>query len=140
MLLGKYEHAIDSKGRVTLPSGFRQEFEKGLVVTKGLDDCLFLYPLKRWEEIESKVRETGMSREDARLFSRIFFSSAGHLVPDAQGRILIPNQLREAAGLKKEVVIVGLSDRAEIWDPKVWEEYRRGAEESYEQKAEELGL
>lgn len=140
MLLGEYEHTIDNKGRVILPRGFRDEFEKGMVITKGLDDCLFLYSLKKWEEIEDRVLGTGMSRTDARVFSRIFFSHARHVIPDSQGRILIPTPLREAADLSKEVVIIGLSDRAEIWDPSRWAEYRRGAEESYEQKAEELGL
>jgi MraZ protein len=140
MLLGYSERTIDAKGRMILPREFRQELEGGLVVTKGMDNCLLLFPMGEWEKVVSKIEDMPAGREESRRFSRLFFSNASRLIPDAQGRILLPGHLREMAGLSREVVVVGLSNKAEIWNPGAWEEYRRKSESGYEQAASDIGV
>jgi MraZ protein len=140
MLLGDHKRAIDTKGRIILPREMRQEFGTGLIATKGLDKCLLLYPVDEWRKLVERIQEMPAGSEATRRFSRLFFSSATHLMPDGQGRILIPPTLREMAGLSKEVVIVGVSNKAEIWDPKRWEEYKRESSEQYDESASEIGF
>lgn len=139
-MLGYSERTIDAKGRMILPRSYRQEFESGLVVTKGLDGCLLLFPLSEWEKVESKIEEMPAGKEETRRFSRLFFSNASRLMPDAQGRVLVPSHLREMAGFKKDVVVVGLSNKVEIWNPERWAAYSKESSESYEQAASDIGV
>ena len=119
MLLGEYRHNVDAKGRVSVPSKFRGDLGQSFVVTKGLDNCLFMYSKTEWE----KLKTLPLTNNDARSFMRFFFAGATECEVDKQGRINIPQVLREYAGIKKDVVIVGVATRAEIWDSKNWEKY-----------------
>ena len=121
MLLGEYRHNVDTKGRVSVPSKFRADLGQSFVVTKGLDNCLFVYSKKEWETFENKLKEPPLTHNDARSFMRFFFAGATECEVDKQGRINIPQVLREYAGIKKDVVIVGVSTRAEIWDSSNWD-------------------
>ena len=123
MLLGEYRHNVDVKGRVSVPSKFRGDLGQSFIVTKGLDNCLFMYSKSEWETIENKLKALPLTNNDARSFMRFFFAGATECEVDKQGRINIPQLLREYAGIKKDVVIVGISTRAEIWDSSKWEEY-----------------
>lgn len=140
MLLGQSRRTVDKKGRIILPRDFRQDFEAGLVVTRGLDDCLLLYPMDEWDKIVQKIEEMPAGRKETRRFSRLFFSNASRLLPDAQGRILIPPHLRQMADFQKEVVVVGLSNKVEIWSPDKWEQYREESLDQYEQSAYDIGV
>ena len=123
MLLGEYRHNVDAKGRVSVPSKFRGDLGQSFVVTKGLDNCLFMYSKTEWETFEEKLKTLPLTNNDARSFMRFFFAGATECEVDKQGRINIPQVLREYAGIKKDVVIVGVATRAEIWDSKNWEKY-----------------
>lgn len=123
MLLGEYRHNVDVKGRVSVPSKFRGDLGQSFIVTKGLDNCLFMYSKSEWETFENKLKALPLTNNDARSFMRFFFAGATECEVDKQGRINIPQLLREYAGIKKDVVIVGVSTRAEIWDTSRWEEY-----------------
>ena len=116
MFMGEYSHNIDAKGRMIVPSKFREQLGDEFVVTKGLDGCLFVYPNEEWQNIEEKFRNVPLTSKDARKFSRFFFAGATTCEVDKQGRILLPAVLREFAGLEKEVVSVGVLKRIEIWD------------------------
>jgi MraZ protein len=120
MFMGEYSHNIDDKGRLIIPSKLREKLGNSFVITKGLDGCLFIYTNEEWTNIEAKFKELPLTTRDARKFSRFFFAGASSLEPDKQGRILIPATLREFAGLKKDVVLVGVIDRIEIWDKEKW--------------------
>ena len=123
MLLGEYRHNVDVKGRVSVPSKFRGDLGQSFIVTKGLANCLFMYSKSEWETFENKLKALPLTNNDARSFMRFFFAGATECEVDKQGRINIPQLLREYAGIKKDVVIVGVSTRAEIWDSSKWEEY-----------------
>lgn len=123
MLLGEYRHNVDTKGRVSLPSKFRTDLGQYYVITKGLDDCLFVYSKKEWETFENKLKQLPLTSEDARTFTRFFFGGASECEVDKQGIINIPQVLREYANIKKDVVIVGVSTRVEIWDSEKWDNY-----------------
>ncbi|HHY13262.1 MAG TPA: division/cell wall cluster transcriptional repressor MraZ [Thermoanaerobacterales bacterium] len=143
MFMGEYNHTVDSKGRLIMPAKFREALNSKFVITKGLDHCLFVYPMDEWEIIERKLKSLPFTQKDARAFVRFFFSGALETVIDKQGRILIPPNLRDFAMIRKEVVIIGVSTRIEIWSQEEWESYRNDAELSYEEIAEkmvELGL
>lgn len=120
MFKGEYNHTVDTKGRLIVPAKFREMLGDTFVVTKGLDGCLFVYPNEEWTNIENKFREIPLTTKDARKFSRFFFAGAADCEVDKQGRILIPSVLREFAGLKKEVVLVGVLNRIEIWSKERW--------------------
>ncbi len=113
---GEHSHTLDAKGRIIMPAKFRDKLGDGIWITKGLDGCLFAYPNDEWERIENKYREVPRMTKDARRFSRNFFGSASPCDIDKQGRTLIPANLREYAGLEKEVVLVGVLNRIEIWN------------------------
>ena len=115
MFMGEYNHTIDAKGRMIVPSKFRELLGNEFVVTKGLDGCLFVYPNEEWHNIEEKFRTVPLTTKDARKFSRFFFAGAATCELDKQGRILLPAALREFAGLEKDVVLVGVGSRVEIW-------------------------
>ena len=120
--MGEYEHSIDAKGRLIVPAKFREQLGMEFVVTKGIDGCLYGYPLKEWGEVEEKFRERGSMDKDSRKFARFFFGGAASCEVDKQGRILLPATLREFAGLKKEVVFAGNLNHIEIWDAAKWNE------------------
>ncbi len=140
MLVGSSQRTVDTKGRIILPREFRRDFEGGLIATKGLDNCLLLYPMKEWEKLVGRIEEMPSGSESTRMFTRLFFASASHLMPDGQGRILIPPRLREMVGIRKEVVVVGLSNKAEVWDPDGWDAYASESAEHYEQSASDIGV
>ena len=121
MFIGEYNHTIDSKGRLIGPSKFREALGDEFVVTKGLDGCLFVYPMEEWTAFTDKLKELPLTKKDARQFSRFFLAGAASCEVDKQGRILIPAVLREFAGLEKDAVLVGVSSRIEIWSRSNWE-------------------
>lgn len=123
MLLGEYNHNLDAKGRVSVPAKFRDDLGSTFIVTKGLDNCLFAYSKDEWTTFETKLKALPMTNTNARNFVRFFFSGATECEIDKQGRINIPQNLREYASLKKDVSIIGVSTRVEIWDKEKWENY-----------------
>jgi MraZ protein len=122
MFMGEYSHTIDSKGRLIVPSKFRENLGDEFVVTKGLDGCLFVYSQEEWMNIEEKFKQVSLTTKDARKFSRFFFAGAATVEVDKQGRILLPSVLREFAGLEKDIVSVGVLSRIEIWSKDKWQE------------------
>lgn len=138
MFMGEYQHNIDPKGRLFIPARFREGLGDRFVVTKGLDGCLFAYPRPEWEALEQKLKSLPFTRGDARAFVRFFFSGATECEADKQGRILIPGNLRDYAGLEKDVVVIGVSSRVEIWSRERWEKYSAQAASSYEEIAEKI--
>ena len=122
MFMGEYNHTIDAKGRLIVPSKFREQLGNEFVITKGLDGCLFVYSNEEWQNIEKSFREKPLTSKDARKFMRFFFAGAATCEVDKQGRILIPNNLREYAGIEKDVVSVGVLSRVEIWSKDKWME------------------
>lgn len=138
VFLGEYQHSLDSKGRITIPSKFREQLGSKFVLTKGLDNCIFIYPLNEWQSIEEKVRSLPLTRADVRSFARFFFSGASELEIDKQGRIVLPPNLRDYAKIDKETMIIGVGARAEIWSTEKWTDYNQNAEQSYEEIAENL--
>jgi len=124
MFLGQYTHTIDDKGRLTLPAKFRPGFEAGIVVTLGLDGCLFAFPRAKWEELAARIEALPITNPDARNFARLMFANADDSMPDRQGRVLIPAYLREYAQLETDVIVTGLASRAELWNPARWQEVR----------------
>lgn len=143
MFIGEYQHILDPKGRVIMPSKFREDLGERFVVTKGLDNCLFVYPQNEWQELERKLRTLPLTSKDARAFTRFFFSGATECELDKQGRILIPANLREYAGLEKDLAIIGVSSRVEIWSKEKWDDYNDDADldhQSIAEKMAELGI
>lgn len=138
MFMGEYNHTVDKKGRLIMPAKFREMLNDKFIITKGLDHCLFVYSMDEWEIIEQKLKTLPFTQKDARAFVRFFFSGALETEIDKQGRILIPPNLREFAKIHKEVVVIGVSTRIEIWSQEEWETYRNDAELSYEQIAEKM--
>ncbi len=120
MFMGEYDHTIDAKGRVIIPSKFREELGNEFVVTKGLEQCLFVYSQEEWQRIEANFREKPLTSKDARKFMRFFFAGAATCEVDKQGRVLLPANLREYAGIEKDVVSVGVLSRVEIWSRERW--------------------
>lgn len=120
--MGEYNHTIDSKGRLIIPSKFREDLGQEFVMTKGLDGCLFVFPIKEWEAFEEKLRSLPLIDKNARKFSRFFLAGAAACELDKQGRTLVPGTLREFAGMDKEVVLTGMLDRIEIWSKDKWNE------------------
>lgn len=138
MFLGEYKHNIDYKGRLSVPKKFRGQLTKGSVLTKGLDRCLFLYTKDGWVALSDRVKELPVTASDARSFGRYLFSGATEIEFDQLGRIFIPEYLRNYAGLKKEVVVVGVLERIEIWDMEKWKKIRKEVESKGEEIAEKL--
>ncbi len=122
MFMGEYNHTVDAKGRLIVPSKFRELLGEEFVITKGLDGCLFMYSSEEWNSIEAKFREVSQFSKDARKFARFFFASAAVCEVDKQGRVLISAVLREFAGIEKEVVLAGVVNRIEIWSKDRWQE------------------
>ena len=139
MLIGEYAHILDPKKRLSLPSKFRKELGRKVVVTRGLDNCLFVYSLKEWEHISKRLGELSIGQADTRGFNRFMLSGAVEVDVDSVGRILIPDFLKDFAGLKSKVVIAGIHNRIEIWNEGAWIEYKRRIEKQADQMAEKLG-
>jgi len=136
---GEYQHTLDAKGRLFIPAKLREQLGDSFVVTKGLDDCLFVYPQEAWEELEQKIRQLPMSK--SRSLQRFFLSSAADVTVDRQGRIVIPSVLRSYAKLERDVVVIGVGERAELWDARRWNAYTDDLDsESIAQAMEELGF
>ena len=121
MFMGEYNHTIDAKGRLIIPSKFREHLGDEFVVTKGLDGCLFVYDNNEWAAFEEKLKSLPITNKDARKFVRFFLAGAASVEVDKQGRILVPSVLREFAGIEKDVVMVGVGSRVEIWSKSAWE-------------------
>lgn len=136
MLIGQYQHNIDTKGRVIVPAKFREDLGTMFYITKGLDGCLFVLPFSEWNHLQEKIQKMPISK--SRGLQRFFFSGAAEVEADKQGRILIPQQLREHAGLTKDVTFIGASSRAEIWDSDRWNKFN--AELTEESIAEAMDL
>ncbi|MBU5438183.1 division/cell wall cluster transcriptional repressor MraZ [Tissierella sp. MSJ-40] len=143
MFIGEYQHTLDDKGRIIMPSKFREDLGDGFIMTKGLDNCLFVYPRKEWLVLEEKLKTLPLTNRDARAFIRFFFSGATECILDKQGRVLIPANLREHSKLDKDAVIIGVSTRIELWSKEEWDTYNDDDNLSYDSIAEkmaELGI
>ena len=130
MFLGQYLHTIDEKGRLTIPAKFRGSLSAGLVITRWLDRCLVIYPMETWRVLRERIASLPMTDRDARDFRRLVYAGATDTVPDGQGRVNIPQPLREYAGLDGQAVIVGCDSYIEIWSPEAWEEVQARVEQS----------
>lgn len=138
MFLGEFRHSLDKKGRVILPAKFREALTDGIVVTRGLDNCLWIFPKAEWYQVEDGIRKLSLTKNNARKFTRFLLGGATEEELDRQGRVSLPSHLREYAGLIKEIVIIGVSNRLEVWSKENWEKYAKEAEESFVDVAEEL--
>ena len=136
--MGEWQHTIDAKGRLIIPARFREQLGERFVVTRGLDHCLFVYPLTEWAILEAKLKSLPLTQSDARRFVRFLFSGASECELDKQGRINLPNNLKAYAGLEKDAVIIGVSNRVEIWASQSWQTYVDEASDSYEEIAEKI--
>ncbi|MEK7195253.1 MAG: division/cell wall cluster transcriptional repressor MraZ [Patescibacteria group bacterium] len=125
MLLGEYQHNLDSKGRMAIPSKFKDKLAGGAIITRGIDNCLFVFAVKEWEALAQKLMALPLAQSNSRAFVRLMLAGAMDVNLDNQGRILIPDYLREYAGLDKKVVVAGLYNRVEIWNAKRWQEYKK---------------
>ncbi|MES2470692.1 MAG: division/cell wall cluster transcriptional repressor MraZ [Patescibacteria group bacterium] len=139
MLIGEYTHSIDDKNRLSMPSKFRQEMGKKVVLTPGLDNCLFVFTIKEWERISARLAESSMLQADTRSFNRFLFGGAVEAEIDSIGRVLVPDFLRDRAGLKTKVSIIGVQNRVEIWNEDSWKEYKKVVERQADSLAEKLG-
>ena len=144
MFYGVYEHSFDRKGRVIVPAKFRQALDaqtiQNLYLTRGLDECLFLFPEPEWRALEGRLKQLPFTKTEARRFSRLFFSWASEVQVDALGRILVPKHLRDIAHIQDDVMVIGVSSRIEIWARDAWEKFNADDRESFEDLAERIML
>ncbi len=143
MFIGEYEHTLDDKKRVSLPKQFRLGLGKKMVMTRGLDNCLFVYPRASWEKVAAKLQSLSFAQADTRAFNRFILSGAAEVEVDSAGRILIPDHQKEFAGLDKTVVFTGVSDRVEVWDAEKWKNYKArivGEADAMSEKLGEIGM
>ena len=138
MFLGTHTPRLDDKGRLALPAKFRTELEGGLVITKGQERCLFVFPMAEFSRITELLRSAPVTQRSVRDYSRVFFASASHEVPDGQGRITVPGQLREYAGLSKDCTVIGTGARVEVWDSAAWTAYLESTEQAFSDQSEEV--
>ncbi len=136
--MGEFQHSIDDKGRIIIPAKFRDLLGNSFVVTRGLDQCLFVYPSQEWEVLEQKLKALPLMKSDARAFTRFFFSGATECEWDKQGRVNLPGNLRQYAKLEKDCVVLGVSNRVEIWSKNTWEQYFQQSEDTFNEIAEKL--
>lgn len=139
MFIGEYTHTIDEKNRLSLPAKFRSEMGKKVVLTPGLDTCLFVFTLSEWKKIEERLNQSSLLQADNRSFNRFMFGGAVEAEVDSIGRILIPDFLKDRANLKNKAVLIGVSSRVEIWNEKTWGEYKKVVEKQADSLAEKLG-
>ena len=138
MFLGTHEPKLDEKGRLILPAKFRDELATGLVITKGQERCLYVFPQSEFETITETLRQAPVTQKAARDYSRVMFAGAHDEIPDRQGRVTIPQSLREYASLEKECVVIGANTRVEIWDSKAWNAYLADREKNFADVSEEV--
>ena len=138
MLIGEFQHNIDTKGRLIMPAKFRSELGQQFVITRGLDGCLFGYPMESWMALQEKLKQLPLAKKDARKFTRFFYSAATEVEIDKQGRVNIPQNLIDFAKIDKECRVIGVSDRIEIWSSDHWDSFAEEAEEDFEAIAEEM--
>jgi len=138
MFMGEYSHALDEKGRLIIPARLREELGSRFIMTKGLDGCLFLYPLSEWSKLEERLKSLPLTNPNARAFARLFLAGAQDVEVDRQFRVTIPPRLREYAGVLKDIVLVGVSNRVELWAEARWAEYQAQAQSTYEEVAEKM--
>ena len=138
MFIGEYTYSIDEKGRITTPPKYRAQLSEGVVVTRGLDSCLFLYPKEEWSIIAEKLGNMPTTDKSARDYARLMLAGAMDLVPDRLGRIVLPQYLRDFASLKKNIVVAGLYNRIEIWDATTWKKYEEDIEKNSSDIADKL--
>jgi MraZ protein len=139
MLIGEYIHTLDEKNRMSLPSKFRKELGKEVVITPGLDNCLFMFTKKEWNTISKKLSDFSLLQQDNRSFHRYMFGGAQEVKVDTSGRILIPDFLKDRVKLKGKVALVGVQNRIELWDEKAWNDYKKVIEKQADGLAEKLG-
>ncbi|MEK7575781.1 MAG: division/cell wall cluster transcriptional repressor MraZ [Patescibacteria group bacterium] len=139
MLIGEYKHSLDPKKRVSIPAKFRKEIGKKAVITRGLDQCLFVYPMEEWKKVAEKLSNLPTGQSDTRNFVRMMLAGAMDVDIDSLGRVLIPDYLKDYAGLKDKVVIAGVYKRLEIWNEENWENYKQRIEKQTDVLAEKLG-
>jgi MraZ protein len=139
MLLGEYQHNLDIKGRVAIPAKFREKLNAGAIITRGIDNCLFVFANAEWDTLAKKLIALPLAQANSRAFVRLMLAGASDVELDNQGRILIPDYLRVYAGLKKNVIVAGLYNRVELWDEAAWTTYKKKTESSSEEIAEKLG-
>lgn len=140
MFIGEYEHNVDAKGRIIMPSKLREEIGDTFIITKGLDGCLFAYSQTEWTNFEEKLKALPLAQKNARNFVRFFLSGAVECEIDKQGRFLIPSNLREHASLDKEIVIIGVGTRLEIWNRQIWKQYSSDDNISADEIAENMTM
>ncbi len=138
MFIGEYQHSVDEKGRMALPARFRKKLQQGAVVTKGLDECLVVYPRKEWEELAKRLSSLPISQSNTRAFSRLMLAGAMDVELDKQGRMVVPEYLRQYGHIEKKVVVAGLYNRIELWNAEKWEAYRTKTEAASNEIAEQL--
>jgi MraZ protein len=138
-LLGTHSYQLDPKGRISLPARFREAFAEGAVLTLGQDGCLFCFPRAEWEQRSAEVRSSPLSHAEGRAYARMFFGSAEAVELDSQGRLLVPQRLRGDVGIRKEAVVLGVSDRMEIWDRETYERYQQANGGAYQAGTLDLG-
>lgn len=138
MFLGTHSPRLDEKGRLFLPAKFRDELAEGLVITKGQERCLFVFPIHEFRRVTEALSAAPVTQKTVRDYSRVFFASASHEIPDRQGRVTIPTTLRQYAGLTKDCVVIGANTRVEIWDTAAWETYLADREQAFADLEEEV--
>ncbi|WP_307203788.1 division/cell wall cluster transcriptional repressor MraZ [Paenibacillus harenae] len=138
MFMGEFQHSIDEKGRIIIPAKFRDSLGSTFIATRGLDNCLFVYPMSEWAVLEEKLKTLPLMKADARAFTRFFFSGATECELDKQGRVNLPSHLREYAKLDKECMVLGVSGRVEIWSKQTWDGYYEQSEQAFNEIAEKL--
>ncbi|AIF40546.1 division/cell wall cluster transcriptional repressor MraZ [Dermacoccus nishinomiyaensis] len=138
MFLGTHTPRLDDKGRMILPAKFREKFAAGLVMTRGQERCLYVFPMNEFERIAAAMNTTPVTSRAVRDYQRVLLSGASDEIPDKQGRVTIPPLLREYAGLSKECTVIGAGNRVEIWDTQAWNDYLAGAEQPFSEQAEEV--
>ncbi len=139
MFIGEYSHTIDEKRRLAIPAKFRKEIGKNAVITRGLDNCLFVFPREEWDKLAKKLGELPLGQRDARGFIRVMLAGAMDVTFDRLGRLLVPDYLKNYASLSKQVVVTGVFNRLEIWDEAKWNEYKDKMEKDVSDMAERLG-
>jgi len=138
MFMGEFHHTLDTKGRIIVPAKFRKLLGESFIVTRGMDGCLFGYPMEQWNKLESQLDKLPLTKKDARAFTRFFYSAAAEMEFDKQGRINLSTSLVDFAKLSKNCVIVGVSDRIEIWDEEHWNKFSQEAEDNFEEISEKM--
>jgi MraZ protein len=138
VMMGEYSHALDDKGRIIIPARLRDDLDNHFVMTKGLDGCLFLYPMAEWSKLEDRLKALPLTNANARAFQRLFLAGAQDVELDRQSRVTIPPRLREYAAVVKDVVLVGVSNRVELWSLENWQKYQGQAQAGYEDVAEKM--